>query len=956
MKRILQNGQLFQSRLGGLITLLLILFLLPTAAIAVTQSTVESRLAELRTLAGKYFTTTGEPCTSSYQSGHGCKLCSVVNVIASGSTFRTESGLNKWPSSFSMTHGRYNNAFTRVSNGQSCVGFANFAGWYLFADSSSSKVNYSRLIDCRYNEVYKYAKPGDIIASKGHSMVYISGTASKIRVLDCNYSNNVPQCKIQEREFSTSNTMVTISRSDTYELSDSDRFKQLGDPVEGANGHLYYLFSGRCSWEEAKSFIENNYSDCCHLVTINSAEEQSLVANLVQKWNDRGHGGLAWTGAHYVNGEWEWVNGESFGDYSNWATSGSSSSPYSTIMGQSGSNGSITYSASKWYAQKSIDRWAMPGFVMEYTPYASEMTYFNYFNELLPQYIKLGTSFTYYGWCETNVPIGQVDVSLTKDDSQIGAVCWYPTFSASKTKIYFSDIVQDITFMDTANWTKGTYYYSFTYYDETGNYLNSYNSSALVTSSACSHNQTFSNTIIEPTCSHVGEEWECCSQCRIPLEKISDIPALDHTPGEWQTVLEATPTTTGLRELYCIVCNECINSIVIPKLDTLALLEYKVVYKNGINVRRTPGKSNNIIGSMSNGTHFFVYDGTQVEADGYTWAYSYVNDNLMGYVGIGDTSLVQPVSSASSNVSLYSHETDENSGHIYRLYQGAVTWDYARMYANSLGEGWQLACMDGDSEYEQSIIEELVVSFNKACWLGGNNLSGRWMWLSGIPIDVNDSRWDENEPSGNYKSSTENYLGIYANNTQTSYSTARKWNDFQLTSTTPKGFVVEYTPVDKPYNSQNVLTLPSSLTTIESEAFKDLPNVDAIRIPASVTGIAADAFDSSVILLDSSGNPIEDSIYESYEPGHIMGFDNEYCPDHPTAIIYSTRYSYYNELNNTNQHLLVNADRFFCSICGKDLYFSPYTDTTYVEDHAYNSDGICTKCGHKRTGNEADFQ
>ena len=45
------------------------------------------------------------------------------------------------------------------------------------------------------------------------------------------------------------------------------------------------------------------------------------------------------------------------------------------------------------------------------------------------------------------------------------------------------------------------------------------------------------------------------------------------------------------------------------------------------------------------------------------------------------------------------------------------------------------------------------------------------------------------------------------------------------------------------------LVLPISLTTIESEAFVNLPNIHVIRIPACVTSIAQDAFDPGVTLL-----------------------------------------------------------------------------------------------------------
>ena len=52
-----------------------------------------------------------------------------------------------------------------------------------------------------------------------------------------------------------------------------------------------------------------------------------------------------------------------------------------------------------------------------------------------------------------------------------------------------------------------------------------------------------------------------------------------------------------------------------------------------------------------------------------------------------------------------------------------------------------------------------------------------------------------------------------------------------------------------------VLTLPSSLTAIESGAFTGLPATEAIRIPAGVTAIAEDAFDPGMTLIVPAGSP-----------------------------------------------------------------------------------------------------
>ncbi len=52
------------------------------------------------------------------------------------------------------------------------------------------------------------------------------------------------------------------------------------------------------------------------------------------------------------------------------------------------------------------------------------------------------------------------------------------------------------------------------------------------------------------------------------------------------------------------------------------------------------------------------------------------------------------------------------------------------------------------------------------------------------------------------------------------------------------------------YAAENrILDLPDSLTVIESEAFADLPDAEAVILPAGIAVIAADAFDKTVILI-----------------------------------------------------------------------------------------------------------
>ncbi len=180
---------------------------------------------------------------------------------------------------------------------------------------------------------------------------------------------------------------------------------------------------------------------------------------------------------------------------------------------------------------------------------------------------------------------------------------------------------------------------------------------------------------------------------------------------------------------------------------------------------------------------------------------------------------------------------DALSAHKYIIYSDTRTWSEARSFAMSLGEGYDLATMDGSSSNEQSIIEGLVDNYGYACWLGANNLDGNWKWVNGVSISTSDSRWDSGEPSGTTSSgSAEHYLGIYGNSTQTSYATINKWNDFKVDSDTVKGFVVEYSPpVDEnitwtpEYYLQARYNVLSSQGYLKAEPYADADNVLAFN-------------------------------------------------------------------------------------------------------------------------------
>lgn len=161
---------------------------------AVSTSVVDSRIEQLlENLDGKYFTTDGKKAKSNIDS-----RCNVDNVLAKNTTVRNLIKKYKGgyaPTSNSLLPQHYALDYgTTLTRGYSCCGFANFAEWYIFANSCSSDVStvtIEKKIACNYSNAKKVLKKGDIIRivgswSSGHSAIVLSVNSSGIELLDCN--------------------------------------------------------------------------------------------------------------------------------------------------------------------------------------------------------------------------------------------------------------------------------------------------------------------------------------------------------------------------------------------------------------------------------------------------------------------------------------------------------------------------------------------------------------------------------------------------------------------------------------------------------------------------------------------------------------------------------------------------------------------------------------------------
>lgn len=220
-----------------------------TAPAPVYPSEVRSRLDELAgMLKGKYFTTTGYTCNASGSSYHGCEKCDIMNVVKNG-PFRTY--VNGFVPSVDLTvlsaNGGMKHWFGVNSSwtlGKSCCGFANFAGWYLFAQKTSDLVVFKAVngsvAEFNHENIARYCRPGDLLRmgkspAKGtHSVVFMEELEDRsgIRVLDCNWNyGEAGNCQI---------TVHNILYSSAYTHFGSARAENLAD----CPGHVFE--NGRC--------------------------------------------------------------------------------------------------------------------------------------------------------------------------------------------------------------------------------------------------------------------------------------------------------------------------------------------------------------------------------------------------------------------------------------------------------------------------------------------------------------------------------------------------------------------------------------------------------------------------------------------------------------------------------------------------------------------------------------
>lgn len=151
---------------------------------------VKQRIDEmLQALNGEYFTSDRKPCTSAVGDS-----CNVENVLKDNNTVRQLLNEKKGGKDLNLAllPQHFNPGGIAQIKGWSCCGFANFAGWYVGADTINDNVNYRAVkidINYDYENMSMYARVGDILRSTSHSYMLISVEKDGCVVIDSNWDH-----------------------------------------------------------------------------------------------------------------------------------------------------------------------------------------------------------------------------------------------------------------------------------------------------------------------------------------------------------------------------------------------------------------------------------------------------------------------------------------------------------------------------------------------------------------------------------------------------------------------------------------------------------------------------------------------------------------------------------------------------------------------------------------------
>lgn len=283
---------------------------------------IADRLSQLsEKLDGVYFTTTGKSCGNS-----NCDACAMKNVVKTERINELFDGFVPAESvAISHDYGK-NNPFT---NGWSCCGFANFAGWYLFAENTKDSVDFNCICPdgkpvAFTEEGLKSAdvKPGDLLrlskdpalGAKGHSAVFVDFTENGILILDCNMrlpGDGYCRIRTHELKYGEIYSYICVSRADNYDQIVEETPEEDGEFKTQYRYHMYVNENGKrfvCPYAGQLSYpgttFEIQYTQWLDApLTVDNGSYTHYIHTRTEQCEDYGCQDASWEGNRYRDGD-----------------------------------------------------------------------------------------------------------------------------------------------------------------------------------------------------------------------------------------------------------------------------------------------------------------------------------------------------------------------------------------------------------------------------------------------------------------------------------------------------------------------------------------------------------------------------------------------------------------------------------------------------------------------------
>ena len=245
------------------------------------DSVVKERANQLiTTFNGKCFTSDGYAAGGSSSSD-----CNVLKILNKSERVRSLNRKNKGgsrPSKSCLPH-FYHHDGRMMPPAYSCVAFAMYAQWYLFANQYDDDVEVYKVADFykyTYKNMKKYARPGDVIwttggFSYGHASVVLEVTKKGVKVLDSNttmyknsdYGDNRVCVYILEYN---DQSRVTVSRPKHYYIHYSDGLNKTSYEEDAQTIHEQVTAPGNSVKIQKKKFKRSGYTYSKYYITKNS--------------------------------------------------------------------------------------------------------------------------------------------------------------------------------------------------------------------------------------------------------------------------------------------------------------------------------------------------------------------------------------------------------------------------------------------------------------------------------------------------------------------------------------------------------------------------------------------------------------------------------------------------------------------------------------------------------------